>query len=538
MIRLILDFNDEVLCTNLNHVISGLLPHENYTPETFGLLYPALVNTLKVENVSGIHYIFFSVLQKYSELQNAVPGDGFKVRITRPHFENALANNLPDYILEPQLRVSEIMNEEGKSGDISIPTVQSDAMSIVFARAMELYDTCFELKQTYEDAMAYIVDLKDAIKANVIETGMQIQRTIMSTGMRYGRKMYRGTVGWLDFSQQLVREISEMDTRTVDDLNCISLDVLDKIGYQAQSMSDGLAGYGIPQLDDRTPMLRHRLAVLVAKENTGKTRIITHLIATLIRAGVKSYFACGEAPPQLMFMQITSSYIYQEYGMYFEPEDLFGKRFDMQIESDKQLIQTAKARVAMSGVIISDSLEYDNVISTFTEAWRKGCEAFFIDHTQSLGGRRGRKISELVTTLALDCRDLKKNLPIYIMLASHPSTDLKDMLQKDQTKDIHKSPTAQSATPSQEADELFILVDSDYYQKQGILQWIVNKRRGAIKPPAFFIRKLFHVCSFQYDPNIQGAGSLDAKELEGYINSVQTSEDFADGEDEIEVSFD
>lgn len=532
-----LDFSDEVLCGNLNHVISGLLPHENYEPKTFGLLWPTLTTVLKMENVKGLHFVFFSIFDKYFSLQNSVNEENFQVRITRERFEKALANNLPDFVLEPQMDVEKLMSEEGKSSDISIPTVQNEAMGVIFSKAMDLYDTCFVLCQSYEDSMSYIVDLKDSIKANVIETGLQMQRAIVSTGLSYGRKFYRGTSGWLDFSQQLVREISEMDSSTEAELNCISLDVLNKIDSQVDAMSTGLAGYGIPQLDDFTPMLRHRLVVLVAQENTGKTKVITHLIATLIKAGVKSYFACGEAPPQLMFMQIVSSYIFQEYGMYFEPTDLFGKGFECLPEADKQLVATAKSRVALSGIIIDDALTYDNVTPTFTAAYRNGCEAFFVDHTQSLGGRKGRKIGDLVTTLTLDCRDLKKALPIYIMLSSHPSTDLKDILQKEQTKDIRKSPTAQSSTPAQEADELFILSDTDYYQKQGILQWLVYKRRGAVKPPAFFIRKLFHVSSYEYDPNIQGGESLDAKALEGFLNAAGSPDSSDDFDPELEIDF-
>lgn len=525
---MVLDFKDEVLCDTLNHVISGLLPHEKYDPQTFGLLYPTLITTLAMENVSGLHYVFYAIFDKYFSLQTASNAENFCVRITRDRFEKALANNLPDFILEPQLGVEALMNEEGKSGDISIPTIQNEAMGVVFTKAMFLYDTCFEMAQTYEDSMAYIIDLKDAIKANVIELGLQMQRAIMSTGIRVGRHFYRGTSGWMDYSQQLVRQVSELDTVADSSLVCDSVNVLSKVEAQAEEMSEGLAGYGIPQLDDRTPMLKHRLVVLVAKENTGKTKVITHLIATLIRANKKVYFACGESDPDSIFMRIVSSYIFQEYGLYFEEEEMRGEGLAALNEEDRQVVQTAKSRVAVSGVVINNSLEYDNVLPTFIRYQRKGYEAFFIDHTQSLKGRKSRKIGELVTSLALDCREFKVNFPVYVCLTSQPSTNLKDILQKDQTKDIHQSPTAQSSTPSQEADELFILTENDYLGKQNLLQWIVFKRRDAPKPAPFYIRKLFHVSSYQYDPNVQGGETMDAQELEGLIKHTGD----ADEEDE------
>lgn len=535
---MILDFKDEILCENLNHVLSGLLPHQNYNPDNFGRLYPTLKSVLPMANVRGLYYALFVVLDKYYALQMAVNEDNFQVRITRERFEKALANNLPDLVLEPQLLVKELMNEEGKSGDISIPTIQNEAMGIVYEKSLALYDSCLELEQSYEDSMAYIIDLRDSIKANVIETGMQMQRAIVSVGMKYGRHFYRGTSGWVDFVKQLVREVSELDINSDDDLDCNSLEVLPKTEAHAVEISEALAGYGIPQLDDATPMLQHRLVILVARENTGKTKVITHWIASLIRAGVKPYFACGESQPPAIFMQIVSSYIYQEYGLYFTESDLTGEGYNSLTEEDKQIVQTAKARVAVSGVVISNSLEYDNVYATLTEKYRSGCRAFFIDHSQSLRGRRGRKIGDLVTSLALDCREFKNTFAAYVCITSHPSTNLKDMLQKDQTKDMHQSPTAQSSTPSQEADELFILNETDYLRKQNLLQWIVFKRRGAAVPPSFYIRKLFHVASYQYDPNVQGGDSLDNNELEGMISDMGSDAEAAfDDPDSISLDF-
>lgn len=537
---MILDFKDEQLCDTLNHVISGLLPHYKYDPETFGVLYPTLESVLSKQDVRGLYYAMYIVFDKYYALQGAVNEENFKVSITKERFERALANNLPDLILEPQLQVSELMNEEGKSGDITIPNIQQEAMGVVYAKVMDLYDVCLNLNQTHEDAMAHIVDLKDAIKANVIETGMQLQRTIMSTGCRYGRRFYRGTAGWIDFVQQLTREVSELDISTDDDLICNSLEILPRIEAQSQETLEALAPYGIPQLDDRTPMLRHRLVVLVARENTGKTKVITHLIASLLRAGVKPYYACGESDPDVIFLQVVSSYIFQEYGRYYEMHELTGPDFEALSDEDKQIVQTAKARVALSGLIISNSLEYDNVIGTFTDAMRKGCEAFFVDHTQSLRGRKGRKIGDLVTNLALDCREFKTQYPVYICLASHPSTNVKDILQKEKTTDIHQSPTAQSSAPSQEADELFILTETDYLRKQNLLQWIVFKRRGAVVPPSFFIKKLFHVSSYVYDPNTQGGENIDGEELESLIRDIGAMDDSSEDAgfaDDLQVEY-
>lgn len=533
-----LDFKDEALTECLNGIISGLLPHDKYTPETFGLLYPTLKMILDTKDTRGLYYLVYSVFDKYMSLASQLPVGKFEIKITRERFSNAMVNNLPDFILEPNTDVVGLMAEEGKSADITIPTVQQEVMGVLYEKALALYDECFDMQQSYDDAMSRIVDIKDIIKANLIETGMGLQRVIMSTGLKQGRYNFRGPDGWLAYVQSLSREISELEKADEGDLECMGLDTIPDMDRGSIEMSTPLCGYGIPQLDDFTPILKHRLAVMVAKENTGKTQICIHLIASLIRAGVKPFFACGESPKEIMFNCIVASYIYQEYGMFFETQFLSGEGYESLGAEDRQVVNTAKARVASSGLVISNNLTYDTVTSKIVHYYNKGCEAFFIDHTQSLRGRNGRKIGDLVTGLALDCRQLKNDLPIYIFLTSQPSTSLKDLLQKEQTKDMQISPTAQSAAPSQEADELFILNETEFLKTQGLLAWMTYKRRNAPKPKTFYIMKHFNVSAFEYDSKFQGVESVDEGTLDGLVNNIVATEGPAPGDDfDVEVDF-
>lgn len=532
-----LDFKDEALTDCLNGIISGLLPHENYEPATFALLYPTLKTVLDTSDVRGLYYATYLIFDKYMSLASSLPRGTFEIKITRERFEAAVGNNLPDLILEPKMTVVDLMAEEGKSADINIPTVQQEVMGVIYEKIMALYDECFDMAQSYEDSMSKIVDLKDIVKANLIETGMGMQRAIMSVGQKIGRRFYRGPQGWLEYVQSLSREVSEMERSDEGDLECNGIEDVTALDESAQELSEPLTGYGVPQLDDFTPMLKHRLAVLVARENTGKTQICIHLIASLIRAGVKPFFACGEAPKELMFCCIVSSYIYQEYGMFFEPHYLSGEGYAQLSPDDQQVVNTAKARVSSSGLVISNNLEYDTVVAKVTHYFNKGCEAFFFDHTQSLRGRKGRRIADLVTGLALDCRELKNELPIYIMVTSQPSVGLKDLLQKDQMTDMQLSPTAQSAAFSQEADELFIINENEYLKTQGLLQWITYKRRGASKPKPFYILKHFNVSAYEYDARFQGVEAMDENTLDGLVNSIASDPDDTDIDEELEVEF-
>lgn len=533
-----LDFRDEGLTSVLNKVVSGLLPHDDYDADNFNTLYFALKSVLPIESVRGLHYAIYFVFEKYAALCSVVGANNFKIKLTRERFDSAMANNLPDMILQPQLEIDRLMEEEGKSSDLQIPAVQQEIMASIYERVMELYDECFDMEQSFDDAMSALVDLKVAVQSNMIETSMGMQRTILSTGMRYGRKFYQGTLGWLEFTQLIARELSEMQHIGDEDLVCDNISVLSKIDKAVEEVHEPLGEYGIPVIDDFTPILKHRFAVLVAKENTGKTKVVSRIIASLLRNGVKCFFACGESSKEVVEMQIVSSYIRQEYGMYFPVPCLNGKGFEQLSDEDKQLVSAAKARVATSGLSISTDTEYDSVTSKFTHYYSMGYEAFFIDHSQSLRGRKGRKIGDLVTSLALDCRDFKRDYPVYVMLTSQPSSNLKDLLQKDQTKDLQMSPTAQSAAPSQEADELFILNDTEYLKRQGLLQWITYKRRDAAKPDSVYIKKEFNVSNYVYDQKYQSADEITADEMQGIVSQLGDGAIFDDPYDDMDSGFD
>lgn len=118
---MVLDFKDEQLCDHLNHVLSGLLPHESYQPSTFSLLYPALSTILPSTEARGLYFAFYTVLEKFFKLQSSMEAGAYQVNIARDRFATALTNNLPDLILEPHMQVSEIMSDVSKSG-MSSPT--------------------------------------------------------------------------------------------------------------------------------------------------------------------------------------------------------------------------------------------------------------------------------------------------------------------------------------------------------------------------------------------------------------------------------
>lgn len=518
---LYLDFRDDTLSSTLNKVISGLLPHEYYKPSNFISLYSLLTQTLSKQDTRGLYYIFYTILEKYSILSEV---DNYTVQLTSERFSNALENNLYDLILQDNTNIKELMAEEGKSSDISIPSIQEEIVQTLFYKCMNWYDSCFQMKTPTDTAISCIVDLKDTIEHNLIDTSMELLRTIITTGTFLKKVHYAGTQGWVKFANESIKSLIDLSSLRSTRLECDSIKSLDKVEREVEEIFNPLGNYGIEPLDDYTPILQHRLAVIVGKENVGKTKIMIDLVTQLVLEGKKVYIASGETRPSLLWFQILSCYLYKKYDMQLESRYLSRNEVKTLEKSYQQIIATAKMELISSGLIIDDDLTYDTVNSTFIQCYEKGIEAFFIDHSQSLRGRNGRLINELVTQLAMDCRDLKNKYPIYICVLSHPSADLKLLIQKDYSRAFNSqiSPTAQSSYLSSEADEIFILFETDLLKKQGLLGWITYKRREAPKINVIFIKTMFHVSAFIYDIKYQaGASDISSDEIEDLLNDSE-----------------
>ena len=521
--NVILNFRDEVLTTVLNKIISGFLPHENYDPDKFSMFYTRFQKILSKEDSRGIYYIFQIILEKYNTLSVI---DNYTVEISEKKFSDILENNVFDYIKDPNSNIKELMAEEGQSADLTNPLEQSKIANIFYNKCMALYQMCFEMKITTDDAISSLLELDDVIQKNLIETCTNLQRNIINVGVKIKGRDYIGVNGWTEITSETIREIANIKNRKDTAVVCDDYNKLKEVELEATQAFEPLCNYGLPQLDDYTPMLKHRFVVLVGRENVGKTKIMTDLIVKLILEGKKPYIAIGETSRANFISQVISTYIFKKYELNIEPTMLYGENLKMFDKEEQQIIELAKAEVITSGMVVDEGLTYDSVFSTFVQRFKEGCDAFFIDHTQSLNGRNNRPMLDLVTNLALDCREFKNMFPAFVFVLSHPSSDVKDILQTapEKIKNLQLSPTARSATLSQEADEIFIIYSSDALNKQGLLGWITYKRRGP-QIPTIYIRKHFHVSAFSYSEQDQaGSCEVDDEEFESLLSAYSSPE--------------
>lgn len=523
-----LEYRDDAFKESLNKVLSGFLPHKNFVESSFVTLYSMLTDRISEKEMRGIYYPFRYILHRYYLL---AVDSGITPRISEEKFKGALENIVFDMVSDRRTEMSLILAEEGLTFDLTIPTYREQAAQTLYRKVFDLYQECLALEINTNDALGMFVELDEAIKRNYIDLAVANQQEILTNGLQIGRFYYQGGDGWMSYISAASKELADFCSHSGKCLECDSYTSLIDIESSMESSTEPLCDYGIPNLDDETPMLQNRLAVIIGKENIGKTKVMTSLVAKLIINGIKPYVATGETTTSLYFFQVLSSYIYQKYELHIPPSMLTSKNIATLDIEDQQIVNTAKYSIMNSGLVIDDSLSYDTVLSTFVKYYNKGCRAFFIDHSQSLRGRKGRAIGELVTTLALDCREFKNSYPVYVCVLSHPSSEFKDILQKDpnKAKTLQISPTAQSSTLSTEADEIFILFETQQLIKENLLGWITYKRRGP-KIDTIYIRKQFHVSSFTYDDKDQaGADTIEMEDLDAALNLYD--EELEDGLD-------
>ena len=98
------------------------------------------------------------------------------------------------------------------------------------------------------------------------------------------------------------------------------VDSVDKASTLLNSLKDRfipIAKYGIPEIDgegefEGTPILRHRLVVVVGNENIGKSMFGKDTATNIMLAGGRVVYMCGENVKSLMYCRNPCELYLQE----------------------------------------------------------------------------------------------------------------------------------------------------------------------------------------------------------------------------------
>lgn len=522
---------DEALQTAVNRIISGMLPHEGYQPELYTDLLFSVYKYIKPEEFEGEYYILFQMLEKHCSIKQRIKT--YIPKLDREMLEANLFASLDTLVLSENVNTEKLLNMEGLDTDIEIEENFDTARELISHRVFELYDSCFKLGIGSSDSLGYLPALEGEFIEHMAKQSIQTQVEIINQGKKVGRQKYLGSSGWLKYMNVLNMEVANrLEEEDNNILDISKPGTISALLDKARSNAQPLANYGIPPLDDETPMLKHRLVILTAQEGTGKTTLSIEWMVNLILQGKSVLYMSGENTAERLMPKILSNYIYKKYGFKLSTSEI--------INSEKlppnlvRLINVCTLEIEDAGLLrIVKELSYDNLYQELQSEYdKKPFDSVMLDHSYSLVG--GADWYDRIGKLAVASRKFKNDYPVYILILSHLSTEAKKFLAAN--RKVESSPTKGNSSLSGEADEILILSRNESLAKQEKILMQVYKRRDAkIIASHLVLKTKFEVCSFIWDDKYQTISSEEAQEIANIedvynIIGAVTEEDDEDGE--------
>lgn len=525
---------DEVLRTAINRFLSSLLPHENFDTQFFTENLSIVLKYVHLDEFKMEHYFLVAALADLNKIKVAT--NSFEPRLTEDTFQKIVSASISSVISRPELGVTEWLQYEGLDTNLTIPSVRDEVCQEVFVRCVELYRECYEMAVPSDQVMNGEPELRAAFIAHVGTQSINTQMEIVQGKLRLGRKTYSGFSDWLSYTKKMTAEIDNRLSES-ESQNTMKIDSLEGSYELLRSLQDLLvpiADYGIPELDQYTPILRHRLVVVVGKENIGKTKFAIDKAVNVIMAGGKVAYMCGESVKASIFADVMINFIYKTYGIIIRPEHLTAPEACPD-DVRKMIGMSVDLMVTNGSLVLCDAFNYATLQSEMENLYdQTKFDMIVIDHSCALVGTYGDgSLSAKVEHLAYVCRDFKKKFPVCVMVTSHPSSLAKDSAKKgNATQD---SPTKGSQNLSTEADEVLYLRDNETLIKQNLILLENTKRRnaGRIVEPVI-LQKKFEVNAFIYDASLQKGESKLGLEREQALDDLDkmlgTDEDDEDNE--------
>ena len=524
------DWEDEDFKNSLKNFISCALPHENYDAQFYSEIVNKLTKLIHVDEMEIVFRVLVNCLSELSKIHVSV--EGYVPSLERENYDDIISHGFDEFISNNTNLVQKFMTERGIDFDYAIPEKIQDAKRLLYQEAMNLYDECFTRAMSSNQYPAIYLAVRNAFKTNVTSFSLQCSFKIMNEGMWYNRKMLKGSDGYLEYISSFQSELRSRLDDTEEGFGVIdSIEKIHQIRDMNKVQTSKVCDYGIPNVDDYTPMLRSRLQVVVAPVNTGKTSFISYVCARLIKEGKKVAIWTGESPFNTVSNSILSSYIRLKYGYFITAAQISGSQ---ECEPEAQeIINKASIDLYKNKCLAPiESLHYETVIDDLKAVYDKfKFDVVIIDHSYSLLTAQGSRLTmqDKVSTLAVNLRVFKKNYPVDVIVSSHPSKEGEDDLKRYGYIKPGTGSTKGSNDLDKEADEVFVLNSNETLEKSNLVEFYTKKRRGAIPHRGKTLLRFYRQFSyFEYSDELQ----------DDIADQVDKDEALAEIQNEIELDLD
>jgi hypothetical protein len=540
VIMLKFDFTDEELTSAIRNMISCMLPHDNYEYVLFSDILDSLQSLIKVEELPVEYSIIVKIFNDLNKIK--IPIENYSPRLTRERLEEILTSSLESFITENSRQVEDWMRVVSGECNLKIPEQFEHAMVTIYNEAITLYDDCMELGISGKELPMLQLRLVEAFKANVTAESIKTQAEMLNSPIWIGRKRYNGYQGVINYTKELNMEIDER-LRFGEDENLLILDDISKsikLDRESSKQSTVISNWGIPELDDITPVLAYRYVVIAGNPGAGKTLLSCNYAGKLLSEKKKVVYMCGEFAKNKIYNMIRSNYIYRTTGKYVSSAQMSG--MEEITEEQRKLVNIASIELTNLGLLtIRDSYHYENAKQELINDYEKlKFDVVFIDHSaalESLPNSRLRSMKEKIDEATLQIRDFKKKYPVSVIELSHLSTTGSDDLVRH-GKVVRDGVTRDTAIFEKETDELFIIYKTDLMEKQNLLGVQIFKRRDKSAPRNHIILSVKpNIAYYEYNKELQMTNEEIGREsaLDKITNQIDGYNEDEFGED-IEMS--
>lgn len=515
---------DEELQEILNRFTSALLPHSSYDASMFTTILGVVFRYIHLDEMQMEYKVIYALFDKLSKIK-ADFGDKYLPALSRDNLVSYLTAQLDSIVTDRDLGLKEWLEYEGMSSNLKVEDAKYAACSKLMERCLALYDTCFELEYASSAVLNDEPALRETFLTHCGNICLNSQRMVILEGMRVGRKYYVGAEGWLEYTLNSGVEIKQRLDNAAGE-NVITLDDVARareLLHELKSVRMPIAKYGIPELDGDfemsevdddgiaagvlTPILRHRLVVIVGKENIGKTQFVIDQATNVLLEGRKVVYMCGESNKSKIMCQIIINYIHKKYQKYARIEDIAG--ISDTTDEMRGLINQTLLEITEKGLLtMTDAFDYATVYEEMQALYEAHkFDVCIIDHSCALIGTVGDgSLKAKVDALADAAKRFRKAYPVCLMVTSHPSTVAKTMDNKESS--ITDSPTKGSQNLSTDADEVFVLRATEQSCATGTIFLENTKRRDAARITEWItLQTMFEVSRFIYDKQLQADDS-------------------------------
>ena len=517
---------DEELQRVVKTFVSALLPHKNFKKEHFGEVLQATTSYIKLEEFSMEYFVILSAITELNRINLSVNNVPY---LTKDIFSDIVEISVEDLLNNSSVRIKEYLEHEGMNSNLSVQTSREAAMQRLYTRSMELYDECFDMAIPTNEAISYLPAYKSAFLARTMLDSANVQSTIIMKGCWIGKSFYSGYQECLEYLTHLTNVVNERLTDVENNSSLFIVDSYAKIKEMDEALKKAfipIAYWGIPELDGNdivpgTPILRYTLNVIVGGVNIGKSMFCKDAATQVVTQGGKVLYMYGEGTKEDVWAGILINYIYKKFQKFVTTQMLIDE--ESQPEEIRKIIRLAKAELFESGsVSFREAYDYDHIYDQVMDDYKKhNFDLLIVDHSLALKSS-GKTASENVHNMSIALRDVKRKLPIAVIVASHPSSAAKEWMTRDGKIPSEIATTRESSTLEAEADFLYLLRSNAILEKQGLIALEDKKRRRAGHlQEQVILTKMFDVCHFEYDPARQATEELDRLDAESALLEME-----------------